>query len=176
MDGVSTLKAENLKERQAPIKEAYRNDAQAAIVRLQSKGQVQRSELACRVSTRAGEIVAGMHPAAGGDGEQACSGDMLLQALVACSGVTLAAVATAMALPVEVADVEAVGEMDFRGTLGIDRHVPVGLTGIELTFHFDTQATDEQLDKLLQLTERYCVVMQSLSKDIQINCQWKRTA
>lgn len=141
---------------------------------MHATGQVDLANVACQVAQAEGSIVAGLHPAAGGSGEQACSGDMLLQALVACSGVTLAAVATALSIPLTSVSVAAQGEMDFRGTLGVDRSAPIGFTSIALEFEMDSPASDEQLDKLITLTERYCVVLQTLAGPSELSSRWSR--
>ena len=164
----------DLRERQQPLKEKYRNDPQSGRVTLAASGKVLPARLGCEVAAFNGRVEAGLHPAAGGDDSQACSGDMLLQALVACSGVTLSAVATAMSIPILRAEVEAAGEMDFRGTLAIDKSVPVGLQNITLRYLIDSPAEDAQLDKLIELTERYCVVLKSLVESPQLSCTWSR--
>src|SRR6201987_2363534 len=153
-----------LRELQAPLKKKYRNDPDAAVVTLRAHGDLAGSAIVCRVETGRALIEAGLHPATGGTGIQACSGDMLLQALVACAGVTLRAVATSLEIPVT-GTVRAEGDLDFRGTLGVGREegVPVGFRAIRLLLDLDTDATDEQLATLLRLTERYCVVYQTLA-------------
>lgn len=159
------MTADELRARQAPLKARYKDDPQAARKTLRAVGMLDVANLACRVPPGVGqcpEIVGGLHPAAGGDGHWACSGDMLLQALVACAGVTLAAVATAMAIPLRSAVAIAEGDLDFRGTLGASKDVPVGFEAIRLRFEVDTDASDDQLAKLAKLAERYCVVAQSL--------------
>lgn len=158
MDG-STLRA-----RQAPLKASYRETPSSATVWLHAEGALDFEEVACRVRTQTGEITAGLHQATGGDGTAACSGEMLLQALVACAGVTLAAVGTAMGIPIRGGRVRARGEWDARGTLGVDPQVPVGFKSIRLDFELDADASPQQLEKLRQLTERYCVVFQTLSR------------
>ena len=155
------MDSESLRALQAPLKDKYRADAKSAVVTLRAKGQL-GEHVTCRVETGRALVEAGLHPATGGDGMAACSGDMLLEALVACAGVTLSAVATAIGLEIKSGTVSAEGDLDFRGTLGVSREAPVGFTNIRLRFHLDTTATREQLDKLLQLTERYCVVYQTL--------------
>jgi uncharacterized OsmC-like protein len=156
---VSTLKA-----RQAPLKASYRQTPSSATVWLHAEGALDFREVACRVHTQTGEVTAGLHEATGGDGTTACSGEMLLQALVACAGVTLAAVGTAMGIPLRGGQVRATGEWDARGTLGVDPQAPVGFKSIRLDFELDSDASPQQLEKLLQLTERYCVVFQTLSR------------
>ena len=155
------MKTEELKALQAPIKERYKKDPAAAVVTLRAKGRIGEG-IACRVDTGRALIEAGLHPATGGSGMQACSGDMLLEALVACAGVTLNAVATALGINLRDATLSAEGDLDFRGTLGVARDAPVGFREIRLKFDLDSDAPAEQLKKLLELTERYCVVMQTI--------------
>jgi uncharacterized OsmC-like protein len=157
------MNAEELRALQAPIKERYKQDAAAALVTLRAQGRVAEG-LACRVDTGRALVEAGLHPATGGSGLQACSGDMLLEALVACAGVTLKAVATAIGIELRDATVFAEGDLDFRGTLGVARDAPVGFRDIRIRFALDTDATPEQQAKLIELTERYCVVLQTLRK------------
>jgi uncharacterized OsmC-like protein len=147
---------------QAPLKERYRADPEAALITLRAHGTLGDESLTCKVETGKALVEAGLHPATGGDGRAACSGDMLLEALVACAGVTLQAVATALAVPVRGGSVSAEGDLDFRGTLGVAKDVPVGFQAIRLRFELDSDATRDQLDTLLKLTERYCVVYQTL--------------
>ncbi|MGE5638900.1 MAG: OsmC family protein [Clostridia bacterium] len=161
------MKAEELKALQAPIKERYRNDPAAAVVTLRASGQIGEG-IACRVDTGKALVEAGLHPATGGSGLQACSGDMLLEALVACAGVTLKAVATALGIPLRDAKVTAEGDLDFRGTLGVAKDAPVGFREIRLRFDLDSDATPEQRAKLLELTERYCVVLQTIRNAPQV--------
>jgi uncharacterized OsmC-like protein len=156
------MNVEQLKGLQAPLKDQYRREPQTAVVKLHSQGSLQPANLVCRVRTGQGEVDAGLHPAAGGDGSTACSGDMLLDSLVACAGVTLTAVATAMGITLRGGTITAEGEMDFRGTLGVSRDAPVGITKIELRFALESDASTEQIEKLIQLTERYCVIYQTL--------------
>lgn len=156
------MKAEDLKAMQAPIKERYRADSGAALITLHAEGDVSGEGLVCRVDTAKALIEAGLHPATGGDGQAACSGDMLLQALVACAGVTLKAVATALGITLKGGKVKAEGDLDFRGTLGVAKEAPVGFKEVRLTFEVDSDASEEQLASLLKLTERYCVVYQTL--------------
>jgi uncharacterized OsmC-like protein len=163
------MTSDQLRELQAPIKARYRSDPASALVTMRATGVLDVPRLACRVEGNRGEVVAGLHPAAGGDGSFACSGDLLLESLVACAGVTLCAVATAMNLPVTGGRVTATGVEDFRGTLAIDKTVPVGLTSISLEFQLDTTAAPEQIEKLIQLTERYCVIFQTLRNPPQIS-------
>lgn len=157
------MDAEALKALQAPLKARYREDPAAARITLRARGRLDEG-IACSVETAKGLARAGLHPATGGDGSQLCSGDMLLEALAACAGVTLNAVATALGVVLRDAEVLVEGDLDFRGTLGVDREAPVGFTDIRLTFRFGTDAPDEQVEKLLQLTERYCVVYQTLRR------------
>ena len=154
------MDAEQLKSVQAPLKDKYRQDPQAALITLRAEGRA--SGLSCKVETGKALVEAGLHPTTGGDGTAACSGDMLLEALVACAGVTLRAVATAIGVDLKDARVTAEGDLDFRGTLGVSKEVPVGFRDIRLRFDLDTSATEEQVATLLKLTERYCVVLQTL--------------
>jgi uncharacterized OsmC-like protein len=155
------MNAQELKALQAPIKERYRSDPSSAVVTLRAAGRIGEG-IACRVDTGRALVEAGLHPATGGSGAQACSGDMLLEALVACAGVTLKAVATALGIELRDATVRAEGDLDFRGTLGVAKDAPVGFREIRLSFALDTDATQEQRAKLLELTERYCVVLQTI--------------
>lgn len=156
-----------LKNLQAPLKEKYRNDPAAALITLRAQGKVGEN-ISCKVDTGRMLVEAGLHPATGGAGMLACSGDLLLEALVACAGVTLSAVATAIGVVVNDGTVIAEGDLDFRGTLGVSKEVPVGFTSIRLQFVIDTDAPAEQLDSLLKLTERYCVVYQTLRSGVAI--------
>ena len=156
------MNADELRALQAPLKDAYRADPAQALVTLTAEGELDAAGIACRVETGRALVEAGLHPATGGTGLQACSGDLLLQALVACAGVTLRAVATALAIPVRRGAVHAEGDLDFRGTLGVSKEAPVGFRAIRLRFELDTDATPEQLASLERLTERYCVVLQTL--------------
>ena len=155
------MRGNELRELQAPLKELYRTDPGASLVTLKAAGALDEG-ISCSVETGRAVAQAGLHPATGGDGSQLCSGDMLLEALVACAGVTLRAVATSLAIPVHSGRVRAEGDLDFRGTLGVDREAPVGFAAIRLSFELDTDADEEQLAKLRELTERYCVVYQTL--------------
>jgi uncharacterized OsmC-like protein len=155
------MNADELRALQAPIKERYRADAEAAVVTLRAAGRIGEG-VTCSVQTGRALVQAGLHPASGGTGAHACSGDMLLEALVACAGVTLNAVATALGIELRGGEVRAEGDLDVRGTLGVAKDAPVGFRDIRLKFVLDTDADREQLDKLLQLTERYCVVYQTL--------------
>ena len=156
------MDAEELKAAQAPIKENYRKDPGAAVITLKAEGELGSEALVCSVDTGRAMVEAGLHPATGGDGLSACSGDMLLQALVACAGVTLVAVATALGIELKGGQVRAEGDLDFRGTLGVDKETPVGFRDIRLDFNLDTDADEESLATLLKLTERYCVVYQTI--------------
>ena len=156
------MNSEQLKELQAPLKQQYRDDPGRAVVTLKASGRLDGAGVSCRVETGRAIVEAGLHPATGGTGLQACSGDMLLEALAACAGVTLRAVASALEIPVRDGTVHAEGDLDFRGTLGVSKEVPVGFQRIRLRFELDTDASPEQLDTLLKLTERYCVVLQTL--------------
>ena len=155
------MNSEQLKALQAPIKERYRKDPAAAVVTLRAEGRIGEG-IACKVNTGKALVEAGLHPASGGSGLQACSGDMLLEALVACAGVTLGAVATALGVSLKDARLTAEGELDFRGTLGVAKDAPVGFREVRLRFELDTDAPPEQRKKLIELTERYCVVLQTL--------------
>ena len=156
------MNAEELRAMQAPLKERYREAPAAALVTLRAQGRIGEG-VSCKVETGKALVVAGLHPATGGNGLAACSGDMLLEALVACAGVTLNAVATALGIELRDATLQAEGDLDFRGTLGVSKEAPVGFRDIRLHFTLDTDATGEQLDTLLRLTERYCVVYQTLA-------------
>src|SRR5204863_652635 len=147
---------------QKPLKEKYRSEPDAALVTLKARGKISEG-ISCEVETGSTVVKAGLHPATGGDGSLLCSGDMLLEALVACAGVTLSAVATAIGVAVEGGRVHAEGDLDFRGTLGVDRDAPVGFRAIRLRFELESAASREELDTLLRLTERYCVVLQTLA-------------
>ncbi|HKS84476.1 MAG TPA: OsmC family protein [Pseudolabrys sp.] len=156
------MNADALRAMQAPIKERYKSDPEAAVVRLKAKGALDDAGIACKVETGRALAVAGLHPATGGSGLELCSGDMLLEALVACAGVTMKAVATALEIPLRSASVTAEGDLDFRGTLGVAKDAPVGFAQIRLRFDVDSDAPQEKLDQLLKLTERYCVVYQTI--------------
>ncbi|HMB77301.1 MAG TPA: OsmC family protein [Kiloniellaceae bacterium] len=158
------MDAKELRDMQAPIKDRYRADPDSAVVTLAADGDLSGEGIACKLDTGRALVEAGLHPASGGSGLQACSGDMLLEALVACAGVTLKAVATALEIPIKSGKVRAEGDLDFRGTLGVDREAPVGFRDIRLVFDLETDAGEEQLASLLKLTERYCVVYQSLQR------------
>jgi uncharacterized OsmC-like protein len=156
------MDADTLRALQAPLKSRYREDPASARTPVRAVGRIDPTHPACAVETTAGIVVAGLHPATGGDGSEACSGDMLLQALVACAGVTLASVATVMGIALKGGEVRADGMFDARGTLGVDRTVPVGLTEVRLTFAIDTDTPPDQVRRLVELTERYCVILQTL--------------
>jgi len=156
------MDAAELRALQAPIKERYKSDAKAAIITLKAKGTLDDTNIACKVETGRALAVAGLHPATGGSGMELCSGDMLLEALVACAGVTLKAVATAIDIPLKAGTVSAEGDLDFRGTLGVAKDAPVGFAQIRLRFALDTDADQATRDKVIALTERYCVVLQTL--------------
>ena len=156
------MDAGELRAMQAPIKERYKADPTAAYITLKAKGSLDDSHIACKVETGRALAVAGLHPATGGSGLELCSGDMLLEALVACAGVTLKAVATALDIPLKSGTVAAEGDLDFRGTLGVAKDAPVGFAQIRLRFDLDTDAPQDKLDQLLKLTERYCVVYQTI--------------
>lgn len=161
------MKTEELRALQAPVKERYKADPDAALVTLRAEGRL-GEDVTCKVDTGKALVAAGLHPASGGDGLSACSGDMLLEALVACAGVTLAAVATATGIVVRSGTVQAEGDLDFRGTLGVDKSVPVGFQRIRLHFDLDTDASEEQMSTLMRLTERYCVVYQTLCRSPEV--------
>jgi uncharacterized OsmC-like protein len=158
------MDATTLRSLQAPLKDQYRNAPDSAVITLRAKGTLDDNAIACKVETGRALAVAGLHPATGGSGAELCSGDMLLEALVACAGVTLKAVATALEIELRAGTVSAEGDLDFRGTLGVDKGAPVGFRAIRLNFALDTDAPQEKLDQLLKLTERYCVVFQTLNQ------------
>jgi uncharacterized OsmC-like protein len=157
------MDANALRAMQAPHKESYKHRPEAALITLRARGEVDDAKIACKVETGRALAVAGLHPATGGSGAELCSGDMLLEALVACAGVTLKAVATALEIPLRHGVVKAEGDLDFRGTLGVAKDAPVGFRAIRLEFEIDSDAPQEKLDTLLKLTERYCVVFQTLN-------------
>ena len=164
------MRGEELRELQAPLKARYREEPDAAQITLSADGEL-GDGVSCSVSTGRALAQAGLHPATGGDGSLVCSGDMLLQALVACAGVTLSAVATSLGIEITAGRVRAEGDLDFRGTLGVDREAPVGFTAIRLRFDLETDADDEQLATLEKLTERYCVVLQTLRSSPVVSVQ-----
>ena len=169
------MDASELRALQAPIKDKYKTDPDAAVITLKANGSLDDG-IACKVETGRALQIAGLHPASGGSGRELCSGDMLLEALVACAGVTLKAVATAIEIPLKSGKVSAEGDLDFRGTLSVDRETPVGFTAVRLRFDLDSEADDEQLDTLLRLTERYCVVLQTLASSPELSASWARGA
>lgn len=166
------MNSEQLKALQIPLKEKYRNDPQSALITLKAQGKLGEN-ISCKVETGRAIAEAGLHPATGGDGLHLCSGDMLLEALVACAGVTLNAVATSMGIKIKSGTVKAEGDIDFSGTLGVSKEVAVGFKTIRLYFILETNAPKEMLEKLLQLTERYCVVYQTITKGTEINTSIK---
>ena len=163
------MDSDALRAVQEPLKDAYRQDPQQAVITLRARGELGDEGISCSVDTGRALAVAGLHPASGGDGSLLCSGDMLLEALVACAGVTLRAVATSLGIPINGGTVHAEGDLDFRGTLAVDREAPVGFTSIQLSFELDTEASEEQIATLLRLTERYCVVYQTLAHPIPVS-------
>jgi uncharacterized OsmC-like protein len=162
------MEREQLRAVQTPLKERYKEEPEAAVITLAASGELGEG-ISCSVQTGRAIAAAGLHPASGGDGSLLCSGDMLLEALVACAGVTLQAVATSLGITVDSGTVSAEGELDFRGTLAVDREAPVGFSAIRLSFELDTDADREQLDTLLKLTERYCVVFQTIASPPQLS-------
>src|SRR5215212_7751711 len=168
------MDAATLRGMQAPIKDSYKNAPESALITLKAKGTLDDSNIACKVETGRALAVAGLHPATGGSGLELCSGDMLLEALVACAGVTLKAVSTALEIPLKSGAVSAEGDLDFRGTLGVDKETPVGFAEIRLRFDVATDAPQEKLDQLLKLTERYCVVYQTIRNGPAVNIQIRR--
>jgi uncharacterized OsmC-like protein len=168
------MNADALRALQAPLKDRYRGDPDAAKVTLSARGALDDAGIACKVETGRALAVAGLHPATGGDGLQLCSGDMLLEALVACAGVTLKAVSTALGIGLRSGEVFAEGDLDFRGTLGVARDAAVGFTDIRLSFRLDTDAPQAELDTLMKLTERYCVVLQTLRAAPKIEARLER--
>jgi uncharacterized OsmC-like protein len=169
------MDAAELRALQAPIKERYKADPNSGTITLKAKGTLDDTNIACKVETGRALAVAGLHPATGGSGLELCSGDMLLEALVACAGVTLKAVATAIEVPLRSGAVFAEGDLDFRGTLGVAKDTPVGFAQIRLWFEVDTDAPQDKLDQLLKLTERYCVVYQTIKSSPPIEVRLKRT-
>jgi uncharacterized OsmC-like protein len=169
------MKADELRALQAPLKDRYRQDPSTAQLTLRAQGAIGAEAITCKVETGKAAVEAGLHPATGGDGLAACSGDMLLEALVACAGVTLRAVATALGVPLRGGTVTAEGDLDFRGTLGVSKEVDVGFQAIRLHFDLDTDANPEQLESLLKLTRRYCVIYQTLQKTPALTCSCELT-
>ncbi len=167
------MRPDDLRALQAPLKELYRAEPDRAVVTLRAEARVDDPGISCRVETGQALVEAGLHPATGGTGLQACSGDLLLQALVACAGVTLRAVATALDIPVSAGRIRAEGDLDFRGTLGVSKEARVGFGTIRLRFELETSASEEQLATLLKLTERYCVVLQTLRVGPEIGVELK---
>jgi uncharacterized OsmC-like protein len=163
-----------LRALQAPLKDQYRTDPNAAVITLRAQGTLDDQHIACKVETGRALAIAGLHPATGGSGAELCSGDMLLEALVACAGVTLKAVATALEIDLRNGTVKAEGDLDFRGTLGVDKGAPVGFKAIRLAFEVDSDAPQEKIDQLLKLTERYCVVFQTLNNKPELSVEVKR--
>jgi uncharacterized OsmC-like protein len=166
------MDSNEIKALQAPLKQKYRDEPQSAVVTLRAQARLGEG-ITCNVETGKALVEAGLHPATGGDGLSACSGDMLLEALAACAGVTLRAVATATSIPLRDATITAEGDLDFRGTLAVSKDAPVGLQRIRLKFHLESDATKEQLEMLIRLTERYCVVYQTLSKPSEITVTYE---
>ena len=157
------MKPEEIRELQAPLKARYREDPESAVVTMRARGNINSPDVVCKIDTGRALVEAGLHEAAGGNGLTVCSGDMLMEALAACAGVTLRAVATALDIPLNGGTVTAEGDLDFRGTLAVDKGTPVGFRDIRLNFDLDTEASEEQLAQLMKLTERYCVVYQTLT-------------
>src|ERR1700730_19410329 len=164
------MKTEDLRAIQAPLKERYKRDPASALITLKAQGRLGEG-VTCSVQTGKALVAAGLHPATGGDGLSACSGDMLLEALVACAGVTLNAVATALSIPIRGGLVRAEGDLDFRGTLGVTKDAPVGVSRIRLGFDLETDASEDQLARLIRLTERYCVVYQTLAHSPEMSAE-----
>jgi uncharacterized OsmC-like protein len=165
------MDSEELRRMQAPLKEKYKNEPGSAVVVLSAKGKI-GDGISCNVETGRALVEAGLHPATGGTGMMACSGDLLLQALVACAGVTLKAVATAIGVEIKDGTLYAEGDLDFRGTLGVSKEAGVGFTAIRLRFDLDADVTSEQMQSLQKLTERYCVVYQTLAKGVSMESKW----
>src|SRR5215208_3448065 len=168
------MDATALRAMQAPIKERYKADPNAAMITLKARGKLDEANITCKVETGRALAIAGLHPATGGSGLELCSGDMLLEALVACAGVTLKSVATAVEVPLKSGHVVAEGDLDFRGTLGVDKEAPVGFAEIRLRFDVETDAPQDKLDLLLKLTERYCVVYQTIRNGPKVAVSMKR--
>src|SRR5690242_3588404 len=166
------MDSNQLKTLQAPLKQAYKEDPGKALITLTASASLESPGVSCRIETGKALVEAGLHPATGGDGLQACSGDMLLEALAACAGVTVSAVATAIGIAIRQGTVTAEGDLDFRGTLGVSKEAPVGFQSIRLRFELDSDASEEQLATLIRLTERYCVVLQTLRqpREIAVSC------
>ncbi len=167
------MDAAALRAMQAPHKESYKQDPAGALITLKAQGEIDDAKIACKVETGRALAVAGLHPATGGSGAELCSGDMLLEALVACAGVTLKAVATALEIPLRSGVVKAEGDLDFRGTLGVAKDAPVGFRAIRLAFELESDAPKDKLDTLLKLTERYCVVFQTLNTKPELSVEMR---
>lgn len=167
------MNTEELKSLQAPLKEKYKTDAASAMITLKAEGKISEG-ISCKVETGRALVHAGLHPATGGTGMLACSGDLLLEALVACAGVTLRAVSTSIGVEIKEGTIKAEGDLDFRGTLGVSKEAPVGFKNIRLSFMLDTNATEEQLQSLAKLTERYCVVFQTLNKGVPLETSFNK--
>jgi len=168
------MNATDLKNLQAPLKEKYRAEPDSAVITLRAQGKISEG-ISCKVETGKAMVEAGLHPATGGTGPLACSGDMLLEALVACAGVTLKAVATALGIEIKEGNVAAEGDLDFKGTLGISKEVPVGFKAIRLRFELNTDADEEQMSSLKKLTERYCVVYQTLTNGVDVHTEYQQS-
>ena len=162
------MTSDELKALQKPLKAQYRESPESARKTLSVTGQVDVGSLTCRLNTAAGPVDSGLHPAAGGTGDEACSGDMLLEALIACAGVTFSAVATTMSIPIESASITAEGVIDFNGTLGVSKDVPIGFESIKLTFDVQSEAPRHQIERLVEMAERYCVILQTLKTPLEI--------
>jgi len=169
------MDAAALRAMQAPHKDKYKDQPEAAVITLKAEGSIDDSKIACKVETGRAIALAGLHPATGGSGSELCSGDMLLEALVACAGVTLKAVSTALEIPLRSGRVKAEGDLDFRGTLGVARDAPVGFRDIRLTFDLDTDAPQDKIETLIRLTERYCVIFQTLAKPPKLELDVRRS-
>ena len=169
------MNADELRALQGPLKATYRENPGAAKITLHGRARLDQDGVSCKVESGLGQVTAGLHPATGGDGSLACSGDMLLEALVACAGVTVKAVATALDIPLKSGRVSAEGDLDFRGTLGVAKDAPVGFAQIRLRFDLDTDAPQDKLDQLLKLTERYCVVYQTIKAGPPVEVRLKRS-
>jgi uncharacterized OsmC-like protein len=168
------MDSSSLRELQGPLKERYKSDPDAAVITLKAKGSLDDEGIACKVETGKAIAIAGLHPATGGSGRELCSGDMLLEALVACAGVTLKAVSTALEIPLKSGEVSAEGDLDFRGTLAVAKDAPVGFREIRLNFKVETDAPQDKLDQLLKLTERYCVVYQTIKSGPKVDVKLAR--
>jgi uncharacterized OsmC-like protein len=167
------MNTSELRNLQAPLKEKYRAQPESAIITLKAQGEIGEG-ISCKVDTGQAIVEAGLHPATGGNGLLACSGDLLLEALVACAGVTFAAVATAIGIEIKNGKVKAEGDLDFRGTLGVSKEAPVGFKSIRLYFYFDANVSPEQIESLAKLTERYCVVYQTISKGVSVETSYNQ--